>query len=247
MSKQKRTKGFIYREYEEDLWGFMNLLKVKYSNKLRRLMIFSLLERDSREKSNLRHVFNVNDDIIKTRGIFSVDSTPPPRLHHWYTSSSRHIQLMRKWRRFCTPTTRRHLKLFIRRCLLLSGNSQIKFLILLESRLDLFLLRLNLFNSIYQLRQFLTHHGIEINNQKTHFGSFLLKHGDILKFTTKNQAKIFLFRLKKLSILFPIPIQIEYDFRLMGFLFYKPDKRISKINNSYYPLNFSSTMLHLLN
>ena len=56
-----------------------------------------------------------------------------------------------------------------------------KFLILLESRLDINLVRLKLVKTIFQSKQLINHKKIKVNNKIINNPNFLLKKGDIIK------------------------------------------------------------------
>lgn len=56
-----------------------------------------------------------------------------------------------------------------------------KFLILLESRLDINLVRLKLVKTIFQAKQLINHKKIKVNNNIIKKPNFLLKKGDIIK------------------------------------------------------------------
>ena len=61
------------------------------------------------------------------------------------------------------------------------------FLFRLNSRLDVLLLKTQLFASVSALKQFLSHEGILVNNKRIYNGNFILKEGDIITFNKKNR------------------------------------------------------------
>jgi ribosomal protein S4 len=67
---------------------------------------------------------------------------------------------------------------------LLKKNNKInffhKFVVIIETRLDINLLRLKFVKSIFQAQQFINHKKIKVNNQIINKPGFLLKKGDII-------------------------------------------------------------------
>jgi len=55
-----------------------------------------------------------------------------------------------------------------------------KFLVLLESRLDINIVRLKIAKSIFQSKQLINHNKIKVNNKIINKANFLLKKGDII-------------------------------------------------------------------
>jgi ribosomal protein S4 len=109
------------------------------------------------------------------------------------------------------------------------------FLFILESRLEIFLLRLNFFNSIYFIKQFIISKNIFINNMRVFRPDFHLKIFDIVNINYKYFNWLFKnikYKLNKFSIFLNIPKYIEIDWALLtSILIKKPS--ILELNKPY--------------
>ena len=90
-------------------------------------------------------------------------------------------------------------------------NSRLLFLTLLESRLDVVLLRSHFTLSMMNARQLVAHGHVFVNETKTKKSSFQLKKGDVITFSKKGQEIVKRYLLN--SKLWPLPphyLQISY-------------------------------------
>lgn len=121
------------------------------------------------------------------------------------------------------------------------------FVYLLESRLDVLLLRLNVVSTIREARQKILHNNILVNNKIKKNYAYNLKENDILTFKKNlifSIKKKWYFNIKKkMNFWNKIPNYIEYDLNNLIFTF-------TKINiydvRFFYKLNFF-TILSLMN
>lgn len=145
-------------------------------------------------------------------------------------SRFKRIFVMRqKIRRFCSRMNMRQFRLCTQkqRGLRTFGAS---FLLLLETRLDTILFRLNVMMTPFHGRQFLRHQGLLVNGRCVKLPSFCVSFFDIIGF--RNNAfffKYILARFKKRTIFMSLPFYYEVNFRIMvmRFIFYPTSKMLS--------------------
>ena len=112
------------------------------------------------------------------------------------------IRIYQKFRYFFGGLPRNQIKKMYYNALRTKINYIDEFLSLLESRVDVFLFRLNIFNSILQAKQYILHKGILINNKPIFFYNFHLSNYDIFSFFPEERNKIFKFFLNKIMSTF---------------------------------------------
>jgi len=66
-----------------------------------------------------------------------------------------------------------------------------KFVILLESRLDVVIFRLQIARTIFESKQIINHNKIKVNNKIVNFQNYILKKGDIISITNFNKSENF--------------------------------------------------------
>ena len=98
-------------------------------------------------------------------------------------------------------------------------SSYEKFLVDLNSRLDMILYKTRLFSSISSLNQFLRHEGVFVNNKRILNGNYLLKEGDIITFNPKKRLFYKKYFQKFLNIrIDKIHNVLECDFDIFTFI-----------------------------
>ena len=151
-----------------------------------------------------------------------------------------------KIRKFYGCLTNYEFKRICYKALKYQGDILIRFLILLESRIDTLLYRTGIVSSIFEARQIINHAIVNVNKKIIDKRSFVLKHNDILslnlnilpKFTTN-----LMYRINKENILFrsPLYLEVNYKFYMVLFLF-----DLIKVSNVSYNFNFKGSDLNTI-
>jgi ribosomal protein S4 len=97
------------------------------------------------------------------------------------------------------------------------GNSFAVFL-MLEGRLENFLMRLNLFPSIYFIKKFIQYGNVFVNNKVINYASYNLNFNEIVSFNKRYYKKMYFFikfQLKHRKIILNLPPFIEADYKLL--------------------------------
>lgn len=105
-------------------------------------------------------------------------------------------------------------------------DSERTFFMLIESRLEIFLLRTNMFPSLYFIKRFILNGNIFVNGYKCTFSDFVLKPSNVVV-VNKKFFKLFYFNLKyfllRKFIFLNYPKYMEFDYKLFcGILIRKP-------------------------
>lgn len=105
-------------------------------------------------------------------------------------------------------------------------DAQRTFFLLLEGRLEIFLLRTNIFPSLYFIKRFILNGNVFVNNIKNYYGDYIVKPGQLVllnkKFFKFFYSNFKLFLLKKFIFL-NFPKYMEFDYKLFcGMLIRKP-------------------------
>ncbi len=97
------------------------------------------------------------------------------------------------------------------------ANSFAVFL-MLEGRLENFLMRLNLFPSIYFIKKFIEYGNVFVNNRTINYTSYNLNFNEIVSFSKKYHKRLYFFikfQLKRRKVLINLPSFIESDYKLL--------------------------------
>lgn len=239
MNKNNISRIYIYRKYEEDIWGTFFLIKPKRIMRVLKLMHLSLIENNfkfrKRFKLRMGYVYK-----------FALDDAEPPRKRKFYMPHVAYKRNLRKLRFFYGVLNEKNFKYYILRSRFNSIRLINLFLINFENRTDVILMRLNLFNSVFEIRQLLKHRKIYINNKLITFGDVKLKKNDYISFSYKITKLLLKKYLKLRHFIFPIPYYIEWDFRMLLFLITTPLINLKKkATGLYYPKNITKASLHL--
>lgn len=103
-------------------------------------------------------------------------------------------------------------------------NAEYSFFLFLESRLEMFLLRINFLPSIYFIKRFIFNGNVFVNNKKIIYSDYLLKSNQIVSIKKEhffNIYKSLKFNLKKKNIFINSPKYIEVDYKLLIAMFIK--------------------------
>jgi ribosomal protein S4 len=107
------------------------------------------------------------------------------------------------------------------------GNSFAVFL-MLEGRLENFLMRLNLFPSIYFIKKFIQYGNVLVNNKVINYSSYNLNFNEIVSFNKKYYKKLYFFikfQLRQHKVIINLPPFIEADYKLLvAMLIRNPDE-----------------------
>ena len=89
--------------------------------------------------------------------------------------------------------------------------------LMLEGRLDNFLMRLNLFPSVYFIKKFIEHGNVFVNNKTINYAAYNLSFNEVVSFIK--------FQLKQRKIIINLPPFIEADYKLLvAMLIRNPDE-----------------------
>lgn len=110
---------------------------------------------------------------------------------------------------------------------LAKGNSFAVFL-MLEGRLENFLMRLNLFPSIYFIKKFIEYGNVFVNNKIINYTSYHLNFNEIVSFNKKYYKKLYFFiksKLRQRKVIINAPSFVEVDYKLLvAMLIRNPDE-----------------------
>lgn len=99
--------------------------------------------------------------------------------------------------------------------------------LMLEGRLDNFLMRLNLFPSIYFIKKFIEHGNVFVNNTVINYSSYNLNFNELVSFNRRYYKKLYFFiksQLKQRKVVINLPLFIEADYKLLvAMLIRNPD------------------------
>jgi ribosomal protein S4 len=110
---------------------------------------------------------------------------------------------------------------------LAKGNSFAVFL-MLEGRLENFLMRLNLFPSIYFIKKFIEYGNVFVNSKIINYTSYHLNFNEIVSFNKKYYKKLYFFiksKLRQRKVIINAPSFVEVDYKLLvAMLIRNPDE-----------------------
>jgi ribosomal protein S4 len=99
---------------------------------------------------------------------------------------------------------------------------------MLEGRLENFLMRLNLFPSIYFIKKFIEYGNVFVNNKIINYTSYHLNFNEIVSFNKKYYKKLYFFiksKLRQRKVIINAPSFVEVDYKLLvAMLIRNPDE-----------------------
>ena len=90
--------------------------------------------------------------------------------------------------------------------------------LMLEGRLDNFLMRLNLFPSVYFIKKFIEHGNVLVNNKVINYSTYNLNFNEIVSFNKKYYTNLYFFiksQLRHRKVIINLPPFIEADYKLL--------------------------------
>lgn len=109
------------------------------------------------------------------------------------------------------------------------GSNSFAVFLMLEARLENFLMRLNLFPSIYFIKKFIQYGNVFVNNKTINYGSYNLNFNEIVSVNKAYHKSIYYFiksRLKSKKVFINYPSFVEVDYKLLvATLIRNPDER----------------------
>jgi ribosomal protein S4 len=109
------------------------------------------------------------------------------------------------------------------------GPNSFAVFLMLETRLENFLMRLNLFPSIYFIKKFVQYGNVFVNNKTVNYGSYNLNFNEIVSINKAYHKNIYYFiksRLRSKKVFINYPSFIEADYKLLvATLIRNPDAR----------------------
>lgn len=110
----------------------------------------------------------------------------------------------------------------------LAGRNSFGVFLMLEGRLENFLMRLNLFPSIYFVKKFIQHGNVLVNNKVVNYPSYNLNFNEIVSFNKKYFKILYSFikfQLRLHKVIINLPAFIEADYKLLvAMLIRNPDQ-----------------------
>jgi small subunit ribosomal protein S4 len=108
----------------------------------------------------------------------------------------------------------------------LAGRNSFGVFLMLEGRLENFLMRLNLFPSIYFVKKFIQHGNVLVNNKVVNYPSYNLNFNEIVSFNKKYFKILYSFIKFQLRLhIINLPAFIEADYKLLvAMLIRNPDQ-----------------------
>lgn len=151
-----------------------------------------------------------------------------------------------KLRKFYGCLTNYEFKSICTKALKFHGDVLIRFIILLESRIDTLLFRSGFVSSIFEARQIINHSAILINNRVIDKRSYTLKSNEMLSISLDKLNYLIdscLLRINNQNILFrpPIYLEVNYKYYLVTFLY-----DIVNVNNIPYNFNITGSDLNTI-
>ena len=151
-----------------------------------------------------------------------------------------------KIRKFYGCLTDYEFKRICTKALKFQGDVLIRFIILLESRIDTLLFRSGLVSSIFEARQFINHSLVLVNNRVIDKRSYTLKPNEMLSISLDKLNYLvdsFMIRVNNQNILFrpPIYLEVNYKYYLVTFLY-----DIINVNNIPYNFNITGNDLNTI-
>jgi small subunit ribosomal protein S4 len=151
-----------------------------------------------------------------------------------------------KIRKFYGCLTDYEFKRICTKALKFQGDVLIRFIILLESRIDTLLFRSGLVSSIFEARQFINHSLVLVNNRVIDKRSYTLKPNEMLSISLDKLNYLvdsFMIRVNNQNILFrpPIYLEVNYKYYLVTFLY-----DIINVNNIPYNFNITGKDLNTI-
>ena len=142
-------------------------------------------------------------------------------------------------RSFYGNISEKQFKALLLKSNLFNSKSKLSFISLLESRLDIFLYRANLANTLHEARQAISHNKVSVNGKNIRSKGCLLSPGDVIQLNVLNSNRIASVKSNtynstikdSLKGLFLKHIQVDFRTRSAIFLEYP------KIDEVLYPFN----------
>ena len=110
----------------------------------------------------------------------------------------------------------------------IASNNSFAVFLMLEGRLENFLMRLNLFPSIYFIKKFIQYGNVFVNNKIINYSSYNLNFNEIVSFSRKYRKQLYCFiklQLKRRKVIINLPSFIEADYKLLvAMLVRNPDE-----------------------
>jgi len=231
----------LYKRYDCDLWGKVGLMDKpsKYID-----YIFDHYSRDFKIRRILRENVGFFLPVFQNQFLYKVSTADKE-----FKRKKRSIKITNYINRLKLKQFYGGIKLkqFKRDLLLLSNTSFIignSFFYFYESRLDVVLYRLNLFNSIYSSRQFILHKKVYVDGFPVNISSFKLSIGAVLTLSISKLNKLFYYnflsnKLKNNKILSNYPAYFESDYISSNYILHK----IPEINEVSYPFDINASLM----
>ena len=245
MSKQNNNHSRVCKRFNTDFWGHAALSKKKSKT----LMFFFKLYNSNYQykyllknrkffikKSFYNPIKSTNLDFIKIN-----KNTQKIKVKHYLNRL--------KLKKFYGGLKEKQFRNIFNK---MQTNSHLigsSFFLLLESRLDIILFRLNIFNSIFSARQYINHKHVYINGKVIQKHGHRLNIGDIIDFNILINNKINFYyllknKLKIHNILANYPSYLEVNYKLNRAILINLPK---KENVPYtFEININSTLYNYL-
>ncbi len=239
MTKRKVRFFRVLRFYNQDLFGRLVLkdpkrpkrLAIGFKNaKVNKLMYERLEERVDRRRKR----FGGGNKFF-----YRIDTIKIKKRRRRLTKFAKRLRARLIIRKFASQMTVRTFRSYVKKSS--KGASLfIKFLRLIESRLDVFVFRMNFFETSSQVRQSINHGFIIVSGKICKFSNRSLRFNELVSFVDKNFFRNNILNLfKKKVITRSIPAYLEINYRILtAMLIFSP-----KTTQVVFPTRIKPTLL----
>ena len=116
-------------------------------------------------------------------------------------------------------------------------KNNLMFISILESRLDIILVKLNFVKSLFGARQLIKHGFVNVNNNKIFYSNYSLVGGDLIDLS-RNDITIRIFSNLLKSVYYFMLRNRKYEYKINNFLF----KKIDNFNNNYSIIKYNNEL-----
>lgn len=226
----KKVKLFL-NSYKIKLNSDFNILNPYKIKKVSSDLYLGVLKQNLTRFKFLNFKHRVLNNFVKILDIKSVFNKKYKKILKLKKTSyfGKKINIYQKFRYYYGGISKAQILNYYLNALKFKRNALAYFLLMLESRLDIFLYRLNFFNSLVEARQYLLHHGVFINNRITYSYTKRLNNLSVLIFKASDKKMLYFRKLKFLQLfknfnkkipnIYFFPKYIEFNFSIMGSTF----------------------------
>lgn len=220
-------------KFKKKKWNFL-LKRIRLTDKLAKMRLRSNKQLTTFRKQNCFYKF------------FDQSTYQIPRFANFFSKTfKQNVETNKSFKLFYGNVSKKYLKSLSKKSENLSNqynnkiNSTVFFTNILESRLDVILLRSHFVLSVMNARQLITHGHVFVNSEKVTKASFRLQKGDIITFSTKSHRLIEYYIAN--SKVWPLPpYYLQVSYKVFQILVIEDIRLLNMSMNFGTPLNFQS-------